>query len=62
MSAAVLPTTDSTSSNEPRTVPHWIGGRAVAGASGRTSNVFNPATGRVQAVVPLANRSELDAW
>ncbi len=44
-----------------RAIPHWIGGKAVAGTSGRTANVFNPATGRVQALVPLASRAELDA-
>ena len=27
-------------------IHHWIGGAMVAGASGRTSPVFNPATGR----------------
>jgi malonate-semialdehyde dehydrogenase (acetylating) / methylmalonate-semialdehyde dehydrogenase len=61
MSAAVLPMTDSISSSDPRAIPHWIGGKAVAGSSGRTAKVFNPATGHVQAFVPLANRAELDS-
>src|SRR5450756_751794 len=43
-----------------RAVPHWIGGKAVDGTSGRTSDVYNPATGEVQAKVPLANRAEMD--
>jgi malonate-semialdehyde dehydrogenase (acetylating)/methylmalonate-semialdehyde dehydrogenase len=61
MSTAVLPTTASTSAATPRDISHWIGGKAVAGTSGRTANVYNPATGQVQALVALANRSELDA-
>jgi malonate-semialdehyde dehydrogenase (acetylating)/methylmalonate-semialdehyde dehydrogenase len=44
-----------------RSIPHWIAGKTVAGASGRTGNVYNPATGQVQALVPLANRAEIDA-
>ena len=44
-----------------RQVPHWIGGQFVAGTSGRSSNVFNPATGQVQASVVLASTAEVDA-
>jgi malonate-semialdehyde dehydrogenase (acetylating)/methylmalonate-semialdehyde dehydrogenase len=40
---------------------HWIGGKRVKGASGRFADVFNPATGEVQAKVPLATKAELDA-
>jgi malonate-semialdehyde dehydrogenase (acetylating)/methylmalonate-semialdehyde dehydrogenase len=40
---------------------HWINGRHVAGTSGRFADVFNPATGEVQARVPLASKGELDA-
>ena len=61
MSTAVLPKIDSDATSVLRAIPHWIGGKAVAGTSGRTANVFNPATGRVQALVPLASRAELDA-
>ena len=61
MSTAVLPSAPSTPASTPRVVPHWIGGKAVAGTSGRSANVYNPATGQVQALVPLANRAELDA-
>jgi malonate-semialdehyde dehydrogenase (acetylating)/methylmalonate-semialdehyde dehydrogenase len=43
-----------------REITHWIDGRKVAGVSGRTANVYNPATGKVQATVPLADRNELD--
>ncbi len=40
---------------------HWIDGRQVEGGSGRFADVFNPATGEVQARVPLASKAELDA-
>jgi len=39
---------------------HFIDGKRVAGTSGRFADVFNPATGEVQARVPLANAAELD--
>jgi malonate-semialdehyde dehydrogenase (acetylating)/methylmalonate-semialdehyde dehydrogenase len=40
---------------------HFINGGAVHGTSGRFADVFNPATGEVQAKVPLASKDELDA-
>ncbi|MEJ2534228.1 MAG: CoA-acylating methylmalonate-semialdehyde dehydrogenase [Gammaproteobacteria bacterium] len=43
------------------TLDHWIGGRRVAGASGRYGDVFNPATGAMQARVPYASAKELDS-
>jgi malonate-semialdehyde dehydrogenase (acetylating) / methylmalonate-semialdehyde dehydrogenase len=61
MSTAVLPNIASTSAASLRNVPHWIGGKFVAGVSGRTGNVYNPSTGQVQALVPLANAAELNA-
>ena len=36
-----------------RTIEHWIGGKATAGASTRTAPVFNPATGDSFSVNPL---------
>src|SRR5262249_20380071 len=39
---------------------HFIGGWHVPGESGRFGDVFNPATGEVQAKVPFASREELD--
>jgi malonate-semialdehyde dehydrogenase (acetylating) / methylmalonate-semialdehyde dehydrogenase len=44
-----------------RTIHHFIGGQEVQGKSGRTAEVFNPATGEVQATVGLASKAELDA-
>ncbi|GHC43349.1 CoA-acylating methylmalonate-semialdehyde dehydrogenase [Neogemmobacter tilapiae] len=42
-------------------IGHWINGKLVAGTSGRFADVFNPATGEVQARVALASQAELDA-
>ncbi|MFY0618200.1 CoA-acylating methylmalonate-semialdehyde dehydrogenase [Shimia sp.] len=39
---------------------HYINGEHVNGTSGRFADVFNPATGEVQAKVPLANKSEME--
>ncbi|WP_026479523.1 CoA-acylating methylmalonate-semialdehyde dehydrogenase [Ahrensia sp. 13_GOM-1096m] len=41
-------------------IGHFIDGQHVAGTSGRTADVYNPATGEVQAEVALASQSELD--
>ena len=38
---------------------HYIGGEHVKGTSGRFADVYNPATGEVQAKVPLANGEEM---
>ena len=40
---------------------HYINGQRVSGRSGRFGDVFNPATGEVQARVPLASKDEFDA-
>jgi malonate-semialdehyde dehydrogenase (acetylating)/methylmalonate-semialdehyde dehydrogenase len=42
-----------------RDLTHFIGGRHAPGGSGRFGDVFNPATGEVQARVPYASRNEL---
>ena len=42
-------------------IGHWINGTLVAGTSGKFADVFNPATGEVQARVALASVEELDA-
>ncbi|MCO4846453.1 MAG: CoA-acylating methylmalonate-semialdehyde dehydrogenase [Yoonia sp.] len=39
---------------------HYINGAHVKGTSGRFADVYNPATGEVQAKVPLANHAEMD--
>ena len=43
-----------------REITHFIDGAAVAGASGRYGEVFNPNTGEVQARVAVATAAELD--
>src|SRR5258706_8890052 len=42
-------------------VDHWIGGRRVAGASGRFGPVFDPATGATAREVAFASIEEVDA-
>jgi len=42
-----------------REIPHFIGGKQVAGRSGRKAPVYNPATGEVAAEVTLASTEEV---
>lgn len=42
-------------------IPHYIAGQRVAGRSGRSSAVFNPALGEQSGRVPLADVAEVDA-
>ncbi|MCK0138228.1 CoA-acylating methylmalonate-semialdehyde dehydrogenase [Aliiroseovarius sp. F47248L] len=44
-----------------KTLGHWINGQMVDGTSDRTADVYNPATGEVQAKVALASQAEIDA-
>ena len=44
-----------------RMIGHFIGGKPFAGSSTRFADVFNPATGEVQAQVALANAADLSA-
>jgi malonate-semialdehyde dehydrogenase (acetylating)/methylmalonate-semialdehyde dehydrogenase len=41
-------------------VRHWIGGKPVAGRSGRTGPVYNPATGELAREVDFASPEEVD--
>ncbi|MBV0890678.1 CoA-acylating methylmalonate-semialdehyde dehydrogenase [Paracoccus sp. Z118] len=43
-----------------RAIHHWIDGKEQPGKSGRTADVFNPATGEVQAKLDLASKAEMD--
>ena len=43
------------------TIDHWINGQRVAGGSGNSGPVFNPATGQQQGVVALASVAEVDS-
>jgi malonate-semialdehyde dehydrogenase (acetylating)/methylmalonate-semialdehyde dehydrogenase len=42
-------------------VHHWIGGKLVAGTSGRTGPVYDPATGRLAREVDFASAEDVDA-
>src|SRR5881392_1472942 len=45
---------------ELKRISHWIGGRTVAGESGRSGPVYNPATGRQTGEVDFATVDEVD--
>ena len=44
-----------------REIGHFIGGKSVAGSSGRAGDVYQPMTGEVMAKVALASRAEVRA-
>ncbi|MGV9752880.1 CoA-acylating methylmalonate-semialdehyde dehydrogenase [Nocardia farcinica] len=44
-----------------RELTHFIGGQHVAGTSGKFGDVYDPNIGQVQARVPLASKSEVEA-
>src|ERR1700716_1257183 len=43
-----------------REIGHFIGGKTVAGTSGRSGDVFDPNTGEVQAKVAFANKADME--
>jgi malonate-semialdehyde dehydrogenase (acetylating) / methylmalonate-semialdehyde dehydrogenase len=43
-----------------REVHHWVNGQTLTGSSGRFGDVFNPASGTLQAKVALATPAEVD--
>ena len=61
MSATSTLTQPLPSDRKLREVPHWVNGQTLPGKSGRFGDVFNPATGEVQARVALATAVEVDA-
>src|SRR6478735_11053273 len=57
-----LPSADGSEiPGELQTVPHWKAGAPFAGESTRTSDVFDPATGRVTKRLALASPEDADA-
>ena len=58
---ATLPDQSIPAPEAERTISHWINGACVVGTSGRHSDIYNPATGKVQAHVALASDEELNA-
>src|SRR6478736_6734782 len=50
-----------TAPGEVTTVPHWKAGAPFTGDGSRTSDVYDPATGRVTKKLVLASRTDADA-
>jgi len=61
MTQLAEPTTERAEGAPDPVVPHWIGGRRVAGASGRRGPIFDPATGAQVREVAFASEEEVDA-
>jgi malonate-semialdehyde dehydrogenase (acetylating)/methylmalonate-semialdehyde dehydrogenase len=55
------PSSLSIESKPVRPIHHWVGGRPLAGASGRSGAVYDPATGRQTGAVDFASAEEVDA-
>ncbi|MEK6191043.1 MAG: CoA-acylating methylmalonate-semialdehyde dehydrogenase [Chloroflexota bacterium] len=55
------PTADQAKGPALERVSHWIGGKRVAGTSGRRGPVYNPATGQLAREVDFASVEEVDA-
>ena len=47
--------------SEPRRVTHWVDGKPWTGEAGRQGDVYDPATGAVQARVDFATEADVDA-
>jgi malonate-semialdehyde dehydrogenase (acetylating)/methylmalonate-semialdehyde dehydrogenase len=58
--STTLPDRTETESAPVTSIGHWIDGANVAGASGRTGPVFNPATGRQTGEATFASVEEID--
>src|SRR6476646_8256304 len=61
MTQVAEPGSARSDASAPGRISHWIGGRWVAGTSGREGQVYDPATGRVTKLVDFASTDELDA-
>jgi malonate-semialdehyde dehydrogenase (acetylating)/methylmalonate-semialdehyde dehydrogenase len=60
MSATSTLTPPESTARQLREVHHWVNGESMVGTSGRFGDVYNPATGKVQAKVALATSAEVD--
>ena len=56
----VLSTPQPADASDVKRISHWIGGHFVAGNSGRSGPVFNPATGEQTGEVDFATADEVD--
>jgi malonate-semialdehyde dehydrogenase (acetylating)/methylmalonate-semialdehyde dehydrogenase len=62
MTQVAQPTAEATATTAPPgRISHWIGGRSIAGTSGRQGDVFDPATGALTRHVDFASADEVDA-
>jgi malonate-semialdehyde dehydrogenase (acetylating) / methylmalonate-semialdehyde dehydrogenase len=61
MTQVAEPGTASTGPGTPGRVSHWIGGRSVAGTSGREGPIYDPATGQLTKHVDFASSDEISA-
>src|SRR6476646_8431684 len=61
MTQVAEPGTATTDPATPGRVSHWIGGRFVAGTSGREGPVYDPATGQLTKHVDFASVEEVSA-
>ena len=61
MSATSTLSASSPTDRKLREIHHWINGQVVTGTSGRFGDVYNPASGMVQAKVTLADPAEVNA-
>ena len=59
MTQVAEPGARATQTPAPGRVSHWIGGRLVAGTSGREGPVYDPATGQLTKYVDFASEAEL---
>ena len=46
--------------SEPTVVPHFIDGRHVAGVSKRSTDGYNPSSGKIITTIPLAGKEDVD--
>src|ERR1700755_3444403 len=60
VTASPLAASPNISDRNVHEINHWISGARVNGQSGRFGNVFHPASGQIQARVPLADADEVD--
>src|SRR5580704_3181957 len=60
MSATSTVTSTLPTTHKLREVHHWVNGQTLTGTSGRFGDVYNPASGELQARVALATPAEVD--
>ncbi|MEP6909612.1 MAG: aldehyde dehydrogenase family protein, partial [Actinomycetota bacterium] len=56
----VVQAPEGADARETKRISHWIGGQTVAGESGRSGPVYNPAIGAQTGAVDFASVEEVD--